>query len=288
MTDNGRTKVELEGVAETLLWTLYHRAIEARHPDGALYDPKAVELVARIDFPFEERFGPSNTVMSQILGQYQALRARCFDEEIRRFLADNPKGMIVALGEGLETQFWRIGGDQVDRVRWVTVDLPHVVELRQRLLPPESDRQRLLACSAVDRHWMDEVDAADGLLVTAQGLLMYLQPAQVHQLIARCARRFPGGALLFDGVSRWFSRQTMSGRLRAQGYRLPPMPWPVDSAERARIRSTPGVHELRDLRPPPGRGQYRYLWKLMDLLLPRDFDPRLQIVVAQFGSRDAV
>jgi O-methyltransferase involved in polyketide biosynthesis len=32
----------LEGVPETLLWTLYHRALEARRPDAVLHDPLAV------------------------------------------------------------------------------------------------------------------------------------------------------------------------------------------------------------------------------------------------------
>ena len=45
----------LSGVPETALWTLYHRALAARK--GVLDDPKAIELVDRIDHPFQERFG---------------------------------------------------------------------------------------------------------------------------------------------------------------------------------------------------------------------------------------
>ena len=45
----------LSGVPETALWTLYHRALAARQ--GVLDDPKALELVERIDHPFAERFG---------------------------------------------------------------------------------------------------------------------------------------------------------------------------------------------------------------------------------------
>jgi len=37
----------LKGVPETLLWTLYHRALEARRPDAVLHDPLAVALVDR-------------------------------------------------------------------------------------------------------------------------------------------------------------------------------------------------------------------------------------------------
>jgi O-methyltransferase involved in polyketide biosynthesis len=115
-------------VSETALWTLYRRAAEAARPDCVLHDPMAIELVREIDFPFEERFGASATTWSQ----WQALRARTFDREIRRFLHDHPDPTVVALGEGLETQFWRVNDSQV---HWVSVDLPAVIELRRRLLP---------------------------------------------------------------------------------------------------------------------------------------------------------
>jgi O-methyltransferase involved in polyketide biosynthesis len=94
---------ELGAVAETLLWTLHHRAADARRQDAVLDDPMAVELVERIDFPFEERFGSGAA-----LSQWQALRAKCFDRAVREFLAESPEGSVVALGEGLETQFWRV------------------------------------------------------------------------------------------------------------------------------------------------------------------------------------
>ena len=47
-----KTRIELEGVPETLLWNLYNRAVEARRPDAVLHDPLAVELVDGIDYPF--------------------------------------------------------------------------------------------------------------------------------------------------------------------------------------------------------------------------------------------
>src|SRR3954451_18646581 len=145
-----------------MLWTLYYRATEARRRDAVLRDPKAVELVDAIDHPFEERFGRAVAWQAQ----WQGVRARRFDTEVRRFLASSPGGTVVALGEGLETQFWRVDDG---RVRWLTVDLPESVDVRTRLLPPESDRQRSFAGSALDERWMDEVDASGGVLITAQG-----------------------------------------------------------------------------------------------------------------------
>ncbi|MCO6009389.1 class I SAM-dependent methyltransferase [Actinoallomurus purpureus] len=246
MPDREKSRVDLDGVPETLLWNLYQRATEARRPDAVLHDPKAIDLVDSLDYPFADRFGQGS------LGQWQALRARCFDQEVRCFLTEHPDGQVVALGEGLETQFWRVDNG---RVRWLTVDLPETVELRARLLPDDPPRRRTLACSALDEEWMRHVDPAEGLLLSAQGLLMYFEPDQVHRLIAGCAERFPGVTMVFDGVPPWFSRRTLDGRMKtAQGYQAPPMPWAVDGAEKARIRALPNVTELRDLRAPRGRG----------------------------------
>jgi O-methyltransferase involved in polyketide biosynthesis len=147
----------LTGVPETALWTLYHRALAAGQ--GVLEDPKAIELVDRIDHPFRERFGGGE------LAPWQGLRVRAFDREIRRVLREEPDATVVALGEGLETQFWRVDNG---RMRWVTVDLPESVALRERLLPA-GERQTTIAASALD---VDRWIATRPSLITAQGLLM--------------------------------------------------------------------------------------------------------------------
>lgn len=253
-----QVRVDLDGVPETLLWNLYQRATEARRADAVLADPRAVAVVDAIDYPFRERFGDGG------LGQWQALRARCFDQQVERFLAEHPDGSVVALGEGLETQFWRVDNGQV---RWFTVDLPEALRLRDQVLPAESARQQVIACSALDEHWIDQVDVSRGLLLTAQGLLMYFQPSEVHRLLTRCAVRLPGSALVFDGVPPWFSARTLRGEMRTrQGYQAPPMPWAIDAAEKQVIRRLhPDIAELRDLAPPRGRGLlYGWLFPLMN------------------------
>jgi hypothetical protein len=83
---------------------------------------------------------------------------------------------------------------------------------------------------------------------------MYLDPPDVHRLIAACAARFPGGALLFDAIPRWFSTLSMSGKLKTDGFTAPPMPWAMDAAERDRIAAHPGVAGVRRVRTPGGRG----------------------------------
>lgn len=242
-------RVTLTGVPETLLWTLYYRATEARRADSVIDDPRAVELVDTIDYPFDERFGPSAGPQAQ----WQALRSRCFDDEVARFMQRCPGGTVVALGEGLETGFWRVDDG---RVRWLTVDLPETLEVRRALLGDDPPRRRSLACSATDERWLDEVDPARGVLITAQGLFMYLRREEVDGIVRACGRRLPGATLVFDTAPRWFALLARRGLLRTPaGYVAPPMPWGWDVAERIRFaRAHPEVAELRELPLPGGRG----------------------------------
>lgn len=247
-----RIPVDLTGVPETLLWTLWFRAQEASRPDALLPDPLAVDLVSRIDYPFEARLGRGES-----RAQWQALRAATFDAEVRRFLAAHPGGTVVALGEGLETAFWRVDDGSV---RWVGVDLPETAVLRRAVLPAH-DRHRQVAASVLDDGWTREVPADRGVLVTAQGLLMYLDRADVHALVRRCATAFPGATFLFDGVPAWTSRVTTQATARREkdagpdGVLVPPaMPWPVSRAEIRALRALPGVRDLTRLHPPRGRG----------------------------------
>lgn len=207
--------VRLSGVPETLLWTLHNRAQEAMRPDALLRDPEAVRLYRAIDYDYVRSFGKPD-------GSH-ALRSRMFDAALRPWLAGHPGGTVVELACGLETQFQRCDDG---RVKWLCVDVPETIAVRERLLPP-SERCRHVACSALDLSWLDEVDATKGVFLTAQGLLMYFEARQVQTLLAAIDARFPGAELMFDTIPPWFSRKTLAGFQKTAHYRAPPMPWGI-------------------------------------------------------------
>jgi O-methyltransferase involved in polyketide biosynthesis len=187
----------LTGVSETALLTLQVRAHEARRPDSIIDDPMAIQLADSIDFDFA-KFGFSRR-------QDMAVRALAFDRLARRYVADHPKATVVALAEGLQTSFYRLDAADVgDQFQWLTVDLPPMIALRRKLLPP-SERVQMCAQSALNFSWMDQVDTEHGVFITAEGLLMYLQPEDAVGLIAECAKRFPGGQMMFDLPPTWFA-----------------------------------------------------------------------------------
>ena len=209
----------LAGVSETMLWALHNRATEASRHDGVLTDPESVRIHQSIDYDFTSQFGaPAGTL---------AARAAEIDRTLKDWIARHPDGTVVSLGEGLETQVRRVDNG---RVRWLTVDLPDAIRLRERFLPP-TDRFRHIAACASDPAWMDAVDPSSGVFIVAQGLLMYLQPEMSRTLFAAIANRFPAAEIVFDVVPRWFSRLTLKGLNQTPHYRLPPMPWGINRDE---------------------------------------------------------
>ncbi|WP_044563064.1 class I SAM-dependent methyltransferase [Azospirillum sp. B4] len=212
----GLTSPGLTGVPETMLWTLHNRAAEALRPNGDFHDPEAVRIYQSLAYDYERHFGRAD-------GSH-AMRAAAIDAILRRWLERHPDGTIVSLGEGLETQRARVDNG---RLTWLTVDLPEGIALRERFLPP-GPRVRHLAADARDPTWMDAV-AGGPTHIVAQGLFMYLPEADVRQLVATLARRFPGGHLVFDTVPVWLSRLTLRGLNRTPHYRMPPMPFGIDA-----------------------------------------------------------
>jgi O-methyltransferase involved in polyketide biosynthesis len=238
----------LEGVSATSLWAVHSRAIEAKRPDSGFSDPLAVQLVDKIDFDYL-KFGKPN--------QSFALRALLYDRITTAYLTAHPRASVVALAEGLQTSFWRLdAAGVVGDATWYSVDFAPVIAVRRQLLPRD-ERITEFAQSALDRSWMDGVEDADGIIITAEGLLMYFQPDDALSLIADCAKRFPGGQMIFDSIPHWLSRRTLSGVKLSSRYESPPMPFGFSADEGVKLADQlPGIKAAHDLRTPKGRGRY--------------------------------
>lgn len=182
-------------------------------------------------------------------------RARCFDAAVRAYLERHPEATVVALGEGLGTGFWRLDNG---RLTWLTVQPPETAAVRRMLLP-DGARRRTVARAATDHGWLDAVrEPRRGVIVTAQGVLTRLSPPAVRALLAACAERFPGGALVFDALPRRTAALARRGAALAGGRWPAPVRWGLDRADLPRVASAhPGIVAVREL--PVGPGPYRRL-----------------------------
>ncbi len=209
----------LSGVPETMLWTLHNRASEAMRPDGWLKDEQAVRIYRAIDYDYHRSFGTPD-------GSH-AIRSLVFDEALQAWMAKNPNGTIIELACGLETQFQRVDNGQIS---WYCVDLPAAIDMRERFLPP-TPRCRHVRKSVLDLSWMDDIKADGPIFISMQGLLMYFEESDVKNLLTAMLARYPGCALMFDTIPRWFSRKTLAGFWKTPHYKAPPMPWGINRNE---------------------------------------------------------
>jgi len=132
------TNQNLSGVAETLLLTLYIRAMESQRPDALIKDEKAVELVTRMGYDFDRI---RQIKMDEEDKVTVILRNLEFDRYTRDFLARHPEAVVIHVGCGLDSRFERVDNG---RVGWYDLDLPEVIALRRKFIGGESGRYHLL------------------------------------------------------------------------------------------------------------------------------------------------
>ncbi|MEM7503940.1 MAG: class I SAM-dependent methyltransferase [Pseudomonadota bacterium] len=222
---------ELSGVPETMLWPLWNRAAEQRRPDKLIDDPLSAELVSRIEFDFRGTFSAPTV--------FHVIRARVCDDLVAEYVnncEDQP--IVVSLGDGLETQPWRVNDE---RIRWFSVDVEEAVAVRTRLLP-DHEAVSHIACSVMDFRWLEELPKGAAPFFSAMGLLMYFEDRDVQALLAAIADRFPNAQIFFDTIPPYFSRRTLKGLKVTKQYTAPKMPWGISVDDVAAfLDEIPGV-----------------------------------------------
>jgi O-methyltransferase involved in polyketide biosynthesis len=192
----------LSDVSETLLMTLYIRAMESQRPDALIKDEKAMALVTNMSYDFD-RIRQVKMDDDDKVGVI--LRNLEFDHYARSFLARHPDAAVVHIGCGLDSRFERVDDGKVE---WYDLDLPEVIEQRRKFIGDEGERYHLLAGSAFDSAWLDKVSAhrQRPFLFLAEGVLMYFEEAQVKSLVLMLRDQFPGAELVFDAFSPFLVR----------------------------------------------------------------------------------
>jgi len=216
---------QLWDVSETGLLTLYCRAIESQSANPILVDGKAVEIANRLRpvLKASERAGLRRLArdkINQTLVVHIALRAKKYDDIARDFLGRNPKGVIVNLGCGMDSRFFRIDDGHL---LFFDLDLPEMIDCKRQFFE-ENERYCMIGASVFDAAWMDQIEAVGQrpVLFMAEGLFMYLDPDKVRALVPALQARFPGSELVCEVCNRrwlnpwlsWMIRSKLQGSLQ--------------------------------------------------------------------------
>lgn len=196
----------LTSINQTALLVALRRAVESCRQDALFHDILAesvAEIVAHSGM--SPKFWSANEEMAQLSGDAVALRTRHYDDQIDAAVRRGVR-QIVLLGVGLDGRSCRLNFDSSTQL--FEVDQPAILHARENLLvdsgiAPKYDRKSIAADLPADD--------LSGQLCTvgfrsdrpsvfvAEGLLFYLNPADVERLVFDIGSlAAPGSLLLAD------------------------------------------------------------------------------------------
>jgi O-methyltransferase involved in polyketide biosynthesis len=209
---SNKVSVDLSGAAETMLTTLYLKALDADFERPVLGDLYAKNAIGRLDYDWQGigitgRWAPLITV-----------RTAQYDIWARQCMAVHVPLTVVHLGCGMDSRVFRLNPGP--NVEWYDVDYPGVIALRKKVYPARS-RYHLIATSATDPSWLDGIPTDRPVLMLAEGISMYLTKAEGISLLRRVVDRFPAGEIQMDFYN-WFAikSQRMQKLVRRSGSTL--------------------------------------------------------------------
>jgi methyltransferase (TIGR00027 family) len=169
-------------VSDTAFMAAAYRAIETDLPNAMFNDPLAAKLAGELG----RKIIGSLPKQAFIGGWTVVIRTKIIDEFIQVAIAEGVD-TILNLGAGLDTRPYRL--ELLKSVRWIEVDYPHVIDLKEIRLSGEMPRCRLervrlnLADVEARRTFLDEVAAqSKKVLVLTEAVTPYLSEDAVASL----------------------------------------------------------------------------------------------------------
>jgi methyltransferase (TIGR00027 family) len=174
--------IKINNVSDTALWVAYYRAKETERPDALFKDPLAKVLVG-------ER-GKMIAESMKSIGRYTEWSVVSRTVMIDAFIEDLIKDgidAVINLGAGLDTRPYRM--NLPGQLKWIEVDYPHMIELKNDLLKSEQPTCQLtrvavdLADDEKRKTFLSQAAAqSKKILVLTEGVIPYLTQDQVSNL----------------------------------------------------------------------------------------------------------
>ena len=227
-----RARIELSGAPETMLATLYAKALDADFEEPILGDRFAKQVVERIDYDWRK------TTITARQAPSVATRTAHFDAWASQFLAAHSQAVVLHVGCGLDSRFFRL--QPGPGVQWYDVDYPEVAALRTQLYPA-AEHYHVVAASVTEPGWLADIPADRPALMIGEGLTMYLTEQDGIALLRRVVGHFGSGELQFDAFN-WLGikAQVLNSVVRRSGSTLR---WAINGPDDI-VAAVPGVRLL--------------------------------------------
>ncbi|HVU54163.1 MAG TPA: class I SAM-dependent methyltransferase [Puia sp.] len=228
------TKIQLTEEKETLLITLYAKALDYRSGHSILHDKAADEILRNLNIDPAKYQGYGHEAI--------VVRARQFDIWVREFLSKNDNAIVLNLGCGLDTRYVRI--QPPASVDWYDLDYPEVIELRKEFYSMRPG-YHMIASSVTEPGWINDLPRHRPVMIVAEGLFEYLEEDAVKAVLHRLTEHFPHGSIAFDVMSSFAIR---SGQARLKNEFNAVHKWAVDRVSDV-DKLNPGMQRVAAISP---------------------------------------
>jgi len=196
----------LSGISETALITLKAHVVESEKENPVIEDTVAFECLNRLQslLPIEIRNRILNRKLPSTLTRHVALRARKYDIYTRKFLEEYADGLVVSLGCGFDTRYWRISKEPW---KYIEIDLPNVIEAKKKVLD-DLVTYTIIGGSVLQEDWIKRILSMqkEHVLFLAEGLFMYLPKDGVISLFKSLAKLFVKSEIVFEVVNEKYTK----------------------------------------------------------------------------------
>ena len=168
-------KINVKGVPETMIQTLYARAKETSKENPKIKDEMAVSIVKQLDYDF------SNADQDRTMSLGVIARTIVLDKMVEEYLNTHKDTIVINIACGLDTRCYRMKGKYV---RWYNLDLPETINIRKQFLK-ETGPIYQIAKSAMDESYRDNIQYhGENILVIIEGLTMYLSENDIKKIFS--------------------------------------------------------------------------------------------------------
>lgn len=184
----------LTGAARTLILTLRARAEEQMLGQALLHDPWSADW-----YKFMPEYRDYEAWYNPAFQLATVIRSRLIDDAAIAFIESHEFPLVVELGAGLSTRYYRIGEG---RTKWIESDLEQAIVLRRKL-DVEVDNHWFLPGNLADLAWLDKLPDVNpkNTLFIAEGMLMFSEPQHVNNFFEVLSAEFSEATFLFDVVN---------------------------------------------------------------------------------------
>ena len=185
-------KINVKGVPETMIQTLYARAKETSQKNPKIKDEMAVSIVKQLDYDF------SQTEQDKTMSSGVIARTIVLDKMVEEYLDKHKNTITINIACGLDTRCYRMKGKYK---HWYNLDLPETMSIRKQFLT-ETGPIYQIAKSDMDETYTNTINyEGEDVLVIIEGLTMYLTEDDVKKIFCIIEHAFSNVTTMVEVMS---------------------------------------------------------------------------------------